>query len=209
MRAIEYILPANWTTIELTEPLGAQVDELSRRMFAGAPNEAEQARRSVAARLRSSLEEAKAKGAIQMWVEAEPAGGVRSGASLTLMPFPEDNDDPMSSLVAVASQTPGAVVLEAGDLVVLRTLAEEDATSDTQEAVDQLKAEVSELQEQDLGSLRVKRRSLTYYVGHPDYPEDWMVLMGQVMVDASQEAGKLADAVVAMCDAIVGSVRFA
>lgn len=209
MREIEYVLPDTWTALDLSEPLGAQIDQVTRRMFAGAPTEAEHARRTVAAQMRSSLEQAKRNGALQFLLEVDAVGGVRSGTSLTLLPFPDDEEDPMETLVAVASRTPGAVVLESGDLVALRTIETEDATRDVQGSVEETSLQVPELAEQDLSGLSVQRRTLTYYVGHPEHKQDWMVFIGQLMASTSPESQQIADFLVRMCDAIVSSVRFA
>ncbi|SPT52950.1 Uncharacterised protein [Actinomyces bovis] len=209
MREIEYVLPDNWVALDLSGSLGLQVDQVTRRMFAGAPTEAERARRTVAAQIRSSLEHAKSNGALQFLMEVDPVAGVRTGTSLTLMPFPENCDDPMETLVAVASTTPGAVVLESGDLVALRTMVTEDATQDLLDSVNESSRQVSELADQNLDNLSAQRRTLTYYVGHPDQKQDWMVFVGQIMSNSSPEAQEIADALVRMCDAIVSSVRFA
>lgn len=207
MVVVDYTLPPNWVAIDLKAPIGAQVDGVMRRMFYNARDEMTQARRSVGARLRQGVEAAKGKGAVELLLEVDPVMGIRTGSSLTIVPFPSSVEDPMDAVMAVASSVPGAEVLEAADLVVLKTDVAKDETSAFVENVRGFANLVPGLDDKDLSVLNVSRRSLTYYVGHPDRKDDWFVVFGQILLDGREEAAEFGDAIVRLSDAIVCSMR--
>lgn len=207
MRGIEYVLPVTWEEVDLSRDLAPQVKALVQRLTRGAP-EAERQRVVLSAALRENLEGLREQGARLFLTEAEPFMGVLTGASITVFPFPPGlGEDPMDVLVSVASQTPGAVVFEAGELVVLRTVETDDRTEAVRAQLGSL--EVDELATVDPGDVEAVRTSATYYVGHPAAPDDWMVMVAQ-MSTRGDEAGKdLAEKLLGLCDATVRSVRFA
>lgn len=207
MREIEYVLPGTWEEVDLSKDLAPQVKALVQRLTRGAP-EAERQRVVLSAALRENLEGLREQGAKLFLTEAEPFMGVLAGASITVFPFPPDlGSDPMDTLVSVASQTPGAVVFEAGELVVLRTLETDDRTGAVREQLGA--ADIAGLAAVDPGDVEAVRTSATYYVGHPGAPDDWMVMVAQMSTRGDAGGQDLAEELLGLCDATVRSVRFA
>lgn len=207
MREIEYALPSGWAEIDFAADLAPQVKDVVQRLTQGA-GEAERQRVVISAALRENLEGLREQGARLFLTEVEPFMGVLTGVSITVFPFPDDLDeDPMDTLVSVASQTPGAVVFEAGELVVLRTIETDDRTEAVREQLGLVEA--ADLPAVAPADVEAVRTSATYYVGHPGAPDDWMVMVAQ-MSTRGDEAGKdLVEKLLGLCDATVGSVRFA
>ena len=120
----------------------------------------------------------------------------------------------MDALVAIAAQTPQTVVMDAGELVVMRTVTVSDATDDVREdlgaAGEQLAAALPDppaLPDLPEGAA-VKRTQAAYYVGDPDLPDDWMVFFTIITAQDDEDSQALVDSLLALSDAIVQSVRF-
>ncbi|WP_194949774.1 hypothetical protein [Actinomyces trachealis] len=207
MREIEYALPGGWAEIDLAADLAPQIKAVVQRLVQGTA-ETERQRVIISASMRENLEGLRDQGARLFLMEAEPFMGVLTGVSITVFPFPSDLDeDPMDTLVSVASQTPGASVFEAGDLVVLRTVETDDRTEAVREQLGLVEAD--NLPTVDPGDVEAIRTSATYYVGHPGARDDWMVMVAQMSTRGDKAGKDLAEKLLGLCDATVGSVRFA
>ena len=141
MREIELILPSGWADIDLRASLPPQLHRLAKRIVDGAPGssdapEVRAARDLVEAQLRTSLSALAGAGALRVLLEVDPMAGVRTGTFIAVLPFPRElAEDPMDALVAIAAQTPQTVVMDAGELVVMRTVTVSDATDDVREGL--------------------------------------------------------------------------
>lgn len=220
MREIELILPSGWADIDLRASLPPQLHRLAKQIVDGAPGssdapEVRAARDLVEAQLRTSLSALAGAGALRVLLEADPMAGVRTGTFIAVLPFPREfAEDPMDALVAIAAQTPQTVVMDAGELVVMRTVTVSDATDDVREGLgtagEQLAGALPDppaLPDLPEG-VAVKRTRAAYYVGDPGLPDDWMVFFTIITAQDDEDSQALVDSLLALSDAIVQSVRF-
>ena len=213
MREIELILPSGWADIDLRASLPPQLHRLAKRIVDGAPGssdapEVRAARDLVEAQLRTSLSALAGAGALRVLLEADPMAGVRTGTFIAVLPFPRElAEDPMDALVAIAAQTPQTVVMDAGELVVMRTVTVSDATDDVREGLgaagEQLAGALP-----DPPALPDLPEGAAVSVGDPGLPDDWMVFFTVITAQDDEDSQALVDSLLALSDAIVQSVRF-
>jgi hypothetical protein len=211
MRDITYILPSQWREIDLTGDLQAQAKTVTERMIGEQRHGREvlNARISIERSLREQFTELAQADSSLLLMEVDPVGDLRTGTFLAVLPFPrESGQDPMDMLLAVASSTPGAEVFEEGELLIMRT----STVSDRTQAVNDSLAAADHDLGLGMSSLpsgsHVRSERLTYYVGHPEHVDDWMLISGVITTLADEDGQALAAALRAVCDAIVQSVRF-
>ena len=141
-------------------------------------------------------------------MEADPVGGVRTGTFLMILPLEtEDGADPMDRLLAVASSTPDAVVLEANGLVALRTTTVDDVSTGIAQDV----AAAQEEYDLDISYVPprtgVRRVNIQYLLGDPDSAENWRIVVGAVTSRDDAESRELTDAIIGVCDSIIETMR--
>lgn len=208
--SINFIVPNFWAAVDMGGDLPAQAREVAKRLTAGPTTNDSAARIRVAvegqvlAQLRSAAE----AGAEFLLMEADPVGGVRTGTFLMILPLETgDGADPMDRLLAVASSTPDAVVLEANGLVALRTTTVDDVSTGIAQDV----AATQEEYDLDISYVPprtdVRRVNIQYLVGDPDSVENWRIVVGAVTSRDDAESRELTDAIIGVCDSIIETMR--
>ena len=208
--SINFIVPNFWAAVDMGGDLPAQAREVAKRLTAGpATNDsAARIRAAVEGQVLAQLRSAAEAGAEFLLMEADPVGGVRTGTFLMILPLEtEDRTDPMDRLLAVASSTPDAVVLEANGLVALRTTTVDDVSTGI--AQDVAAAQV----EYDLDisyvppRTGVRRVNIQYLLGDPDSAENWRIVVGAVTSRDDAESRELMNAIIGVCDSIIETMR--
>ncbi len=207
---LEYILPKFWTSVDLQGDVQAQARALAQRMTGGhTTDEAVKARAVLEGQLLSQFRNLAEATCELVLLEADPVAEVRTGTFLAVLPFrTQEGADPMDTLLAVASSHPGATVLEAGELVVLRTTEVQEVTEGVRKAIresaDLYQIAVSSLPE----GAKVLVTELQYLVGDPSHPDDWFMVMGRIALRDDKESQDLAEALIGLCDSVVETMRF-
>lgn len=207
---IDYFLPEPWAAVDLTADLATQTRAVAERLVEPLTGPDRVRALGVISSLIDDQVAALVRvGARHLLIEADPVGGVRTGTFLAVFPGPPlKGEDPLQALLAIASRTPGAVVLEAGALVVLRTIESQDRTAEIGDGIDAAsRALGGGLPGLPEGTEAVTRR-LTYYLVDPERPDSWLLVSGSVTTRDDEPGAALAQSLVAVCDAVVETVRF-
>lgn len=208
--SINFIVPNFWAAVDMGRDLPAQAREVAKRLTAGPTtnDSAARIRAAVEGQVLAQLRSAAEAGAEFLLMEADPVGGVRTGTFLMILPLEtEDRTDPMDRLLAVASSTPDAVVLEANGLVALRTTTVDDVSTGIAQDV----AAAQEEYDLDISYVPprtgVRRVNIQYLLGDPDSAENWRIVVGAVTSRDDAESRELMDAIIGVCDSIIETMR--
>ena len=206
--SINFIVPNFWAAVDMGGDLPAQAREVAKRLTAGPTtnDSAARIRAAVEGQVLAQLRSAAEAGAEFLLMEADPVGGVRTGTFLMILET-EDRTDPMDRLLAVASSTPDAVVLEANGLVALRTTTVDDVSTGIAQDV----AAAQEEYDLDISYVPprtgVRRVNIQYLLGDPDSVENWRIVVGAVTSRDDAESRELTDAIIGVCDSIIETMR--
>lgn len=208
--SINFIVPNFWAAVDMGGDLPAQAREVAKRLTAGPTtnDSAARIRAAVEGQVLAQLRSAAEAGAEFLLMEADPVGGVRTGTFLMILPLEtEDRTDPMDRLLAVASSTPDAVVLEANGLIALRTTTVDDVSTGIAQDV----AAAQEKYDLDISYVPprtgVRRVNIQYLLGDPDSAENWRIVVGAVTSRDDAESRELMDAIIGVCDSIIETMR--
>ena len=208
--SINFIVPNFWAAVDMGGDLPAQAREVAKRLTAGPTtnDSAARIRAAVEGQVLAQLRSAAEAGAEFLLMEADPVGGVRTGTFLMILPLEtEDRTDPMDRLLAVASSTPDAVVLEANGLIALRTTTVDDVSTGIAQDV----AAAQEKYDLDISYVPprtgVRRVNIQYLLGDPDSAENWRIVVGAVTSRDDAESRELTDAIIGVCDSIIETMR--
>ena len=208
--SINFIVPNFWAAVDMGGDLPAQAREVAKRLTAGPTtnDSAARIRAAVEGQVLAQLRSAAEAGAEFLLMEADPVGGVRTGTFLMILPLEtEDRTDPMDRLLAVASSTPDAVVLEANGLIALRTATVDDVSTGIAQDV----AAAQEKYDLDISYVPprtgVRRVNIQYLLGDPDSAENWRIVVGAVTSRDDAESRELMDAIIGVCDSIIETMR--
>lgn len=208
--SINFIVPNFWAAVDMGGDLPAQAREVAKRLTAGPTtnDSAARIRAAVEGQVLAQLRSAAEAGAEFLLMEADPVGGVRTATFLMILPLEtEDRTDPMDRLLAVASSTPDAVVLEANGLIALRTTTVDDVSTGIAQDV----AAAQEKYDLDISYVPprtgVRRVNIQYLLGDPDSAENWRIVVGAVTSRDDAESRELMDAIIGVCDSIIETMR--
>lgn len=210
MRPFNYIIPPEWRTVHLSGDLSAQATELAEEMISAGNSETlHHIRGKIAEALAIHLISLADLEAFLLLMEVDAVAGIRTGTFLAALPFPyQEGEDPMDTLLAIAASTPGAQALEGGDLLIMRTRVAKDCTDSINTALVMARGDLG----LDLSTLTpgsaVRSERLTYYLGHPDIPDSWFTMVGNITTHDDADGQALAGSLRDVCDAVVESVRF-
>lgn len=207
MRDFQIFVPPHWQLIDLTEDVAGQVFTASLRLVLGMPVEvASRASRLVQRTMTSNLEEFAAAGAWAYLFPTDSFAVTGIHPSLLVQPFrPPEGTTPLEALVAIASSTAGATLLDTDRLVGLRTSSTEAIAIEPRDLVPVVDA-LMENERQggpELGGIapasRVAHR-VRYVLGLPDQDASWVELLGSVQVTDDAEGIALASAILGLFD---------
>ncbi|MDR0416554.1 MAG: hypothetical protein LBH76_04425 [Propionibacteriaceae bacterium] len=215
-RTYDFILPPGWRRFHLRRPLGPQAESYAAQALAGRNlrDRGPLAQRQLAQRMSAMLTAAAERGVTDLALPVTPEQGGVSGASFVITPLSlPDDADPMEFLVALASRDDTAQLVEIRDLVALRTARRQpreiaDPAGEIMAAADDfgvggLAAELAA----ELGGRHYDNR-VQYFIGHPERPADWIMVAFSAGDDDSATSRELAEALVALFDQIMLSVRY-
>ncbi|MDR1266094.1 MAG: hypothetical protein LBK42_11190 [Propionibacteriaceae bacterium] len=218
-RRYEFVLPSGWHRFDLRRPLPAQAERYAAKLLEGASlgDRAAMVRANLARSLEAQLRQAQDKGILDLVMPTMHGAGLAPATSFMFAPLElPDGVGPMELLMATAQRDQTAQLVEIEDLVALRTEARtvnagHDLAAEAAQAGRQLGLPPEAIIETtaDLGeTVTTYSRRVQYLFGHPDRPQGWMVAVLATVESDNSDAKALADAVVALFDQIMLTVRF-
>jgi hypothetical protein len=230
-RLYSVTVPPGWVRLEIDDDDGAdpgvggkagtQVGDLVDHLTASVPRDsAPVVRRQIEGQLRDLVDDARARGAVDLLVPVERINGLTVPASVmaTVVTVPEaggaSHEDVLVAMVARGAGEPVAV----GDAVAVRSVTRRDVTA-------QLAAEVSRTErvlqaagapagplagsvedvEPAAGAIS---RHVRYLLGIPGRPKEFLALTLAVLEPADDPEAELGDALTELFDAVVSTLRW-
>lgn len=212
-RRYEFVLPPGWVRIDLRVPYEDQVGSLLDLMVAQGGGARDDARPKLAAskQLLAVCARAKESQVLDLVLPTQRFDGRGLNCSFGIAPFPGvPNVDPLEAMASVASRDQSASLVEIEDLVALRTRGRRQKDADAfTDQVEELAAEVgAEVLSAELRASEVWAETVRYMIGHPDRPDDWIVVDFHTTDGGTPESKEITDALVELFDAIMETMRF-
>lgn len=213
-RRYSFILPPGWIRLDLRGDLRVEARKFAEVVLVDAPRDrAHGLKEALTTRVLALCEGARAQGVLDLVLPVPLVAGSSFDASFAVLPFDAGELDPVTIITGIAARDGSAQLVEVADLVALRTEETEAVNPDgIRQAVVDLSHDVGLADpadgtvEQALPTL-VSRR-VRYYLGHPERPDDWVLIVLSAVQTDAEHSKQLADVVVQLFDQIMLTVRF-
>ena len=213
------LLPPWWGMVTMGAPVQTQVDQAVERMVPDSLGiDVRTHRAGLRRSIRASVDEMASQGVHAWLYEAEDLDGLRTGASMAVLPMPEWEDTrPIDAVLALATQDATAEVVGEDDRVVVRFTSHSSLEEELRAAANELPdagqpvqvPDQDGAQAPDLDSVIARARSADYlyFAGDPESDEDWVCAVVTVAATESELEGELMTVMVELFDLIVRSIR--
>jgi len=217
MTGFRLFVPAGWQLLDLTVDLTAQIERAADSMTVGLRRDvARQANRTIVRHLTESLSALKEGGALGYLQPFGPLAGHGIRPVLVIRPFaPPGNADPFEALLALASQSAEASLLDAEHLVGLRVVEVSPlrrSPGELRGVLDELGRDLPEVvassEALDSATLQGTVHRVRYVLGVPNTELPWVEILASVEVPANAAGSALAEATLGLFDELAKSYEW-